>query len=124
MIVLGASIGLNGMKRLPAGEFAMGSEDFYPEEAPVRRVEVEDFWIDERPVTVGQFRRFIKQTGDVAAAGRAGEQHLHAWAPPSHAGRLRGRRGVHGVGGQGAARRRCSRPAPESSGMHAGERYE
>jgi formylglycine-generating enzyme len=43
MTVLGASMGLNGMKRLPAGEFAMGSEDFYPEEAPVRRVQVEGF---------------------------------------------------------------------------------
>ena len=30
----------------------MGSEDFYPEEGPVRRAAVEDFWIDERPVTV------------------------------------------------------------------------
>ena len=58
------------MKRLPAGEFAMGSEDFYPEEAPVRRVEVEGFWIDERPVTVGQFRRFVKQTGYVTVAER------------------------------------------------------
>ena len=70
MTVLGASLGLNGMKRLPAGEFAMGSEDFYPEEAPVRRVEVEGFWIDARPVTVGQFRRFVKQTGYVSVAER------------------------------------------------------
>ena len=52
MTVLGASMGLNGMKQLPAGEFAMGSEDFYPEERPVRRVAVEGFWIDEQPVTV------------------------------------------------------------------------
>jgi hypothetical protein len=37
-----ASMRLNGMKRLPAGEFAMGSEDFCPE-APVRRVQVEGF---------------------------------------------------------------------------------
>ena len=48
----------------------MGSEDFYPEEAPVRRVEVEGFWIDERPVTVGQFRRFVKPTGHVTVAER------------------------------------------------------
>ena len=33
-----------GMVRLPGGSFAMGSEAFYPEEAPVRRVkgELED----------------------------------------------------------------------------------
>lgn len=59
------------MKRVPGGEFAMGSEDFYREEAPVRRVAVDSFWIDQRPVTVGQFRRFVKQTGYVTVAERA-----------------------------------------------------
>ena len=51
------------MARIPAGSFLMGSDDFYPEEAPARRVEVEGFWIDERPVTVAAFRRFVKATG-------------------------------------------------------------
>jgi formylglycine-generating enzyme len=68
--VLGAPTGLEGMQLVPGGEFAMGSADFYPEEAPVRRVEVDGFWIDERPVTVGQFRRFVKQTGYVTVAER------------------------------------------------------
>jgi formylglycine-generating enzyme len=83
MTVLGASMGLNGMKRLSGGEFAMGSEDFYPEEAPVRRVEVEDFWIDERPVTVGQFRRFIKQSGYVTVAERPVDPALYPDADPA-----------------------------------------
>jgi formylglycine-generating enzyme len=48
---------MEGMTWLPGGEFAMGSEDFYPEEVPVRRVAVEGFWIDQRPVTVAKFRR-------------------------------------------------------------------
>ena len=39
----------DGMAWVPAGEFAMGSEAFYPEEGPVRRVAVEGFWIDRRP---------------------------------------------------------------------------
>jgi formylglycine-generating enzyme len=68
--VLGAPTGLEGMQLVPGGEFAMGSADFYPEEEPVRRVEVDGFWIDERPVTVGQFRRFVKQTGYVTVAER------------------------------------------------------
>ena len=51
----------------------MGSADFYPEEAPARRVEVEGFWIDERPVTVAEFRRFVKATGHVTVAERAPE---------------------------------------------------
>jgi formylglycine-generating enzyme required for sulfatase activity len=49
----------------------MGSENFYPEEAPVHRVELDGFWIDEHPVTVAQFRRFVKATGYVTQAERA-----------------------------------------------------
>jgi formylglycine-generating enzyme required for sulfatase activity len=49
----------------------MGSEDFYPEERPVRHVEVDGFWIDERPVTVAEFRRFVKATGHVTTAERS-----------------------------------------------------
>jgi formylglycine-generating enzyme len=55
---------------VPGGEFAMGSDDFYPEERPVRRAGVEGLWIDERPVTVAQFRRFVKATGYVTVAER------------------------------------------------------
>jgi formylglycine-generating enzyme required for sulfatase activity len=58
------------MEHLPGGAFAMGSEDFYPDEAPVRRVEVDGFWIDARPVAVAEFRRFVKQTGYVTVAER------------------------------------------------------
>jgi formylglycine-generating enzyme len=60
----------DGMAWVPGGEFAMGSQDFYPEEGPVRRVAVDGFWIDERPVTVADFRRFVKATGHVTVAER------------------------------------------------------
>ena len=53
---------------IPGGEFLMGSEQFYPEERPVRRVSVEGFWMDEHPVTVAEFRRFVKATGYVTWA--------------------------------------------------------
>ena len=46
----------------------MGSQDFYPEERPVRRVEVDGFWMDDHPVTVAEFRRFISATGYVTVA--------------------------------------------------------
>ena len=62
--------GIEGMQWIPSGSFLMGSEDFYPEERPVRRVDVAGFWMDERPVTVAQFRRFIKATGYVTVAER------------------------------------------------------
>jgi formylglycine-generating enzyme len=52
-----------GMKRLTGGVFTMGSDKFYPEERPRRRVRVDPFWIDETPVTNRQFGEFVRQTG-------------------------------------------------------------
>src|SRR5580765_5529899 len=51
------------MVRIPGGTFRMGSNDHYPEEAPVHRVTVESFWIDPTPVTNRQFKAFVKATG-------------------------------------------------------------
>lgn len=59
------------MIHLAGGEFAMGSERFYPEEAPVRRVRVDPFWIDETPVTNAQFAEFVAATGYVTFAETA-----------------------------------------------------
>lgn len=56
------------MVRIPGGEFAMGSAEFYPEEQPVHRVRVDGFWMDEHPVTVAEFRRFVKATGHTTTA--------------------------------------------------------
>lgn len=52
-----------GMRQIAGGVFAMGSERFYPEEAPVRPVRVDSFWIDEAPVTNRDFARFVAATG-------------------------------------------------------------
>jgi sulfatase modifying factor 1 len=51
------------MVAIPGGIFTMGSEAFYPEEAPLRRVRVDSFWIDETPVTNRQFALFVEATG-------------------------------------------------------------
>jgi formylglycine-generating enzyme required for sulfatase activity len=56
------------MMYVPGGIFAMGSESFYPEEAPVRRVSVDPFWLDATPVTNAQFAKFIAETGYVTFA--------------------------------------------------------
>jgi formylglycine-generating enzyme required for sulfatase activity len=58
------------MRLIHGGSFAMGSEDFYPEESPVRIASVGDFWIDEVPVTNAQFGRFVRATGYVTDAER------------------------------------------------------
>ena len=64
---------MNGqdMVRIPAGRFWMGQVGFYPEEEPVREVQVGGFLIDRGPVTVAQFAGFVKQTGYVTVAERA-----------------------------------------------------
>lgn len=67
---------------IPGGTFLMGSNDYYPEEAPVRPVSVEGFWIDARPVTNAQFRRFVKATGYVTVAERRPDPALYPGAPP------------------------------------------
>ena len=56
------------MVRIPGGTFRMGSDDHYPEEAPVHRVTVDGFWIDRTPVTNRQFKEFVKATGHVTFA--------------------------------------------------------
>jgi formylglycine-generating enzyme required for sulfatase activity len=59
------------MTLIAGGTFSMGSDEFYPEERPVRSVSVGSFWIDDHPVTAAAFRRFIRATGHVTVAERA-----------------------------------------------------
>ena len=59
------------MAWIPDGTFVMGSEDFYPEERPLRTVEVRGFWMDERPVCLAEFARFIQETGYETVAERS-----------------------------------------------------
>src|SRR6516164_5438443 len=75
---------------VPGGSFLMGSEDFYPEERPVRRVEADGFWMDEHLVTVAEFRRFVKATGYVTVAERPLDPGQYPGADPDllHPGSL------------------------------------
>src|SRR3954464_730545 len=57
-----------GMTWIPGGSFLMGSEDFYPEERPARRVEVEGFWMDECPGRGAGSRGFGKDPGCIPVA--------------------------------------------------------
>ena len=70
------------MRWVPDGSFAMGSEEFYPEERPVRRVTVEGFWMDEWPVRAGEFARFVGATGYVTLAERPLDPALYPDADP------------------------------------------
>ena len=56
------------MAWIAGGTFCMGSDRHYPEEAPIHRVTVDDFWMDRTPVTNWQFREFVEATGYVTFA--------------------------------------------------------
>jgi formylglycine-generating enzyme required for sulfatase activity len=56
------------MRLIEGGSFLMGSDRFYPEEAPVRRTRVATFHIDETPVTNAAFAQFVAATGHVTLA--------------------------------------------------------
>jgi formylglycine-generating enzyme required for sulfatase activity len=71
------------MIKIPADRFRMGSADFYPEEQPVRDVEVSGFAIDRGPVTVAQFERFIEETGYLTLAERPPDPASYPDADPS-----------------------------------------
>jgi formylglycine-generating enzyme required for sulfatase activity len=71
------------MVNIPAGCFHMGSADFYPEEAPVREMEVSSFAIDRGPVTVSQFNSFVEETGYLTLAERSPDPAVYPDADPS-----------------------------------------
>ncbi len=70
------------MRWIPPGAFRMGSEDFYPEERPVHRVAVDGFWMDDHPVTAGEYRRFVRETGYVTFCERPLVPALYPEADP------------------------------------------
>jgi sulfatase modifying factor 1 len=69
----------DGMLKISGGGTTMGSvgefetpygSKRFPEEAPVRKIQVTGFWMDETEVTNDQFAVFIKATGYVTYAER------------------------------------------------------
>ena len=74
---------VEGMVWVPGGTFTMGSEDFYPEERPLREVEIDGLWLDAHPVTVAEFRRFVKATGYTTMAERAPDAAQYPDADPA-----------------------------------------
>ncbi|TIX52126.1 formylglycine-generating enzyme family protein [Alteraurantiacibacter aquimixticola] len=71
------------MRRLEGGRFLMGSDRFYPEEAPVREVEVGPFTVDMAPVTNDRFARFVWETDYVTLAEKAPDLAHYPDADPS-----------------------------------------
>jgi sulfatase modifying factor 1 len=74
---------MENMVRLDGGTFLMGSTEFYQEEAPVREATISPFWIDEHPVTVGEFLRFVRATGHRTVAEVAPDPSAYPDADPA-----------------------------------------
>ena len=51
---------IEDMVEIPAGRFRIVPAAFYPEEGPVREVEVDGFAIQHGPVTVAEFACFTR----------------------------------------------------------------
>ena len=73
---------LDEMVAVPAGEFIMGSDRHYAEEAPSRRVSVDSFLIDRTPVTIAMFARFVAEAGYVTLAETAPDPRDYPGMPP------------------------------------------
>jgi formylglycine-generating enzyme len=68
---------------IPGGEFTMGSDRHYPEEAPAHRVGVDGFYLDAGPVTNDEFAVFVAATGHVTVAERAADPADYPGADPA-----------------------------------------
>jgi formylglycine-generating enzyme len=60
------------MRLIPAGRFLMGADDWGEFEGPVHEVFVDDFLIDETPVTNTRFARFVEETKYKTTAEQTG----------------------------------------------------
>jgi formylglycine-generating enzyme len=56
------------MLHVPAGEFLMGSDQFYADEGPTQQVRVPAFELDKHPVTNAEFAAFVAATGYLTVA--------------------------------------------------------
>ena len=71
-----------GMVRIPGGTFRMGCDDCgMPDAEPVHLVTVDAFWMDQTPVTNGQFAEFVAATGYVTISERTPEAKDYPGVP-------------------------------------------
>src|SRR2546428_660544 len=73
---------LDRMVWVDGGTFKMGSDHYYPEEAPAHQVTVGSFWIDPAPVTNAQFASFLEATDYVTLAERPANPADYPGAKP------------------------------------------
>jgi len=72
-----------GMAWVPGGTFLMGSDHFYPEEAPAHLAAVSSFFMDITAVTNADFMRFVAATNYVTLAERPLDPRQYPGADPA-----------------------------------------
>ena len=73
---------MNALVQIPAGRYRIGSDRFYPEEAPSREIEVASFLIERTPVTNHQFAAFVRSSGYLTVSERAADPQLYPALSP------------------------------------------
>ncbi len=63
LLALPTTATADGIMLVQAGAFWMGRDDGTPDEAPLHRVYVRDFWIERHKVTNAEFAAFLNATG-------------------------------------------------------------
>ena len=71
-----------GLAWIPGGQFQMGSDRHYPEEAPAHPVRVSGFWMATTAVTNAEFARFVAATGYLTLAERDPDPAMYPGALP------------------------------------------
>ena len=71
-----------GMAAIPGGVYQLGSERFYPEEKPIRQVQIDPFFIDVAPLTNAEFSIFVEATGYVTVSERPPDSAIYPDLPP------------------------------------------
>ena len=71
------------MVYIPAGSFEMGDHfnEAHDSEGPVHSVTLDGFYMDRHEVTVGQFKRFLKESKYKFEAVKAGWDEVEQWSP-------------------------------------------
>ncbi|WP_273836682.1 formylglycine-generating enzyme family protein [Halococcus sp. PRR34] len=70
------------MEWIPGGTVLMGSEEFYPEERPIREASVDGFWMNRTPTTNREFTAFVNDTGYTTVAERDPNPENYPGADP------------------------------------------
>ena len=73
---------LSSLVRIPAGRYRIGSDRFYPEEAPSREIDLPAFQIERSPVTNREFAHFVRSSGYRTISERPADPQVYPLLTP------------------------------------------